>query len=108
MLSKGSLGQILFIVISGAVDVLVTQNNETKRIGRLGPGEHFGEYALFADTPYHATYRAVENCELLLLDEEKFDLLVEQCERMSHYVEQIGSGRLVATRRRMGITAVLS
>lgn len=98
----------LFIIISGVVDVLVTHNNKTKRIGRLGPGEHFGEYALFADTPYHATYKAVEAGELLLLDEPKFDELVADCERMSHYVEQIGSGRLVATQRRMGITAVLS
>lgn len=105
---QGEARSHLFIIVSGAVDVLVTHEEKVERIGRLGPGEHFGEYALFADTPYHATYKAVVACELLLLDEPKFDELVAECERMSHYVEQIGSGRLVATKRRMGLTAVLS
>lgn len=98
----------LFIVVSGAVDVLAQDGEEVVQIGRLGAGEHFGEYALFADTPYQATYRAAEETKLLLLDEAKFDRLVADCDRMSHYVEQIGSGRLVATKRRLGVTAVLS
>ena len=68
----------------------------------------FGEYALFADVPYTATLRAAEDSELLLLDEPTFDNLVAEYERMSHYVEQIGSGRLLASRRRMGVTAVIS
>lgn len=100
----------LFIIVSGAVEVLVKKEEETPpvRVGLLGTGEHFGEYALFADTPYQATYRASEETELLLLDEAKFDKLVADCDRMSHYVEQIGSGRLVATQRRLGLTAVIS
>jgi CRP-like cAMP-binding protein len=77
-------------------------------LAELGPGEHFGEYALFADTPYHASVRAVVDGRLLLLDEAKFDELVATCERMTHYVEQIGSGRLIATRRRATPAALIS
>lgn len=99
----------LFVVVQGDVEVLVQDEAGDEQInGRLGPGEHFGEYALFADTPYQATYRAATACKLLLLDEPTFDRLVAQCERMSHYVEQIGSGRLIATRRRLGPSAILS
>ena len=96
----------LFIVAKGRVAVL--EGDEPAVVGDLGPGEHFGEYALFADVPYTATYRAALDTELLLLDEPKFDELVAACDQMSHYVAQIGSGRLMDTRRRLGPSAVLS
>ncbi|MBK8902146.1 MAG: cyclic nucleotide-binding domain-containing protein [Anaerolineaceae bacterium] len=98
----------LFIVAEGEVEVFVTEDGVERVIGRLGPGEHFGEYALFADTPYHASVRAVVDGRLLLLDEPTFDNLVATCERMTHYVEQIGSGRLIATRRRATPAALIS
>ena len=98
----------LYIVAEGVVTVLNGTGPAPHVMGELGPGEHFGEYALFADTPYTATYRAKFDGRLLLLDEATFDALVAGCAQMSHYVEQIGSGRLVATRRRLGLSAVLS
>ncbi len=98
----------LFIVATGVVEAGVPHGTAVEAIGELGPGEHFGEYALFADTPYQATYRAGTDTQLLLLDEPTFDELVAGCAQMSHYVEQIGSGRLFATRRRLGLSAVLS
>jgi putative peptide zinc metalloprotease protein len=100
----------LFIVAEGVVEALACDeaNGTEVVVGRLGPGEHFGEYALFADKPYSYTYRTLYPTELLLLDEPTFDQLVATCDQMSHYVEQVGTGRLVATRRRLGLTAVLS
>ncbi len=108
LVRQGSARSHLFIVADGQLEVVLEQGGKEEVVGRLGPGEHFGEYALFADTPYPATCRAVVESRLLLLDETKFDQLVAECERMSHYVEQIGSGRLITTRRRMGLGAVLS
>jgi putative peptide zinc metalloprotease protein len=98
----------LFIIAEGEVEQFVTEDGTERLIGKLGPGEHFGEYALFADTPYHTSCRAVVDSRLLLLDEAKFDELVATCERMTHYVEQIGSGRLIATRRRATPAALIS
>jgi CRP-like cAMP-binding protein len=89
----------LFIVADGRLDVL---DEAGTVIGSLGPGEHVGEYALFADVAYTVTCRAGEDSVLLLLDEPTFDHLVAEYERMSHYVEQIGSGRLLAAGRRVG------
>jgi CRP-like cAMP-binding protein len=98
----------LFIIAEGLVEVVHEDEAGEHLIGKLGVGEHFGEYALFTDTPYQATCRAVTDTELLLLEEGEFDRLVMECERLSHYVEQIGSGRLIATHRRLGLSAVLS
>jgi putative peptide zinc metalloprotease protein len=105
IVKKGEARTHLFIVANGRLEVL---NESEQRIGTLNTGEHFGEYALFADVPYTATLRAAEDSELLLLDEPTFDNLVAEYERMSHYVEQIGSGRLLASRQRRGVTAVIS
>ena len=105
---RGQLRSHLYIVVSGQVEVLHRSPEGKKVLGILGPGEHFGEYALFADIAYTSTYRTLMETELLLLDEEKFDQLVAECDRLSHYVEQIGSGRLIATRRRMGLSALMS
>lgn len=106
--SQGQARSYLFIVASGLVEVLVGEKEGTAVLGELGPAEHFGEYALFADTPYQHTYRARYDTELLLLDEAEFDKLVAGCAEMSRYVEQIGSGRLFATRRRLGLSGLIS
>lgn len=106
---QGAPRSHLVIVAEGKLEIIHQGENGAEQvIGTLGPGEHFGEYALFADVPYQATCRAATKAKLLLLDEAKFDALVAECDRMSHYVEQIGSGRLIATRRKIGLTAVLS
>ncbi|NKQ35633.1 MAG: cyclic nucleotide-binding domain-containing protein [Chloroflexi bacterium] len=114
----------LFIVAAGLVDVFIeedqqlfstaeeaenAENNQEKiqknprnprqkTIGQLGPGEHFGEYALFTDTPYPAGLRAASDADLLLLDEPKFDELAARYGRMAQYVTQIGSSRIMKIR----------
>ncbi len=99
----------LIIVANGQLEIVNEDENGRERIlGTLGQGEHFGEYELFANTPYSATCRATMDSKLLLLDEPKFDELVLGSERMSHYVEQIGSGRLIASRRKLGVSALIS
>ncbi len=96
---QGEPPSSLFIVAEGSVELFVMEGGQEKVAGVLGPGEHFGEYALFANTSYHANGRARLDTELLLLDEAKFDDLVARCEQMTQYVEQLGSGRLLAAQR---------
>ncbi len=101
---QGDVRSDLFIIVTGQVDLLLDE----KISGNLGAGEYFGEYALFADTPYMATYRAKTAVKLLLLDEEKFDELTADSASMSHYVEQRGTGRAIAGRRGGSRTAPTS
>jgi putative peptide zinc metalloprotease protein len=89
----------LFIVVKGEVEALTDDSEGNKVLAHVyTPGEHFGEYALFADTAYQFTYRTRGAATLLTLDEATFDALVAQSERMASYVEQIGSGRLLMKR----------
>ena len=108
IVQQGEQRSYFFIVASGRVDVLITDQQGERQVGSLGRGEHFGEYALFADVTYLATYRAATAVDLLLLDEPTFDRLAAECERLSHYAEQIGTGRLISTRRHLGPGAILA
>ncbi|MCP4360029.1 MAG: cyclic nucleotide-binding domain-containing protein [Chloroflexi bacterium] len=98
-IQQGDARSHLFIIAQGAVELFITTSGQEEVVGRLGSGEHFGEYALFADMPYSASGRATLDTELLLLDEPRFDALVVKYDRMTHYVEQLGSGRLLVTQR---------
>ena len=73
-------------------------------VGTYGPGEHFGEFALFADTPYQATYRVTQPGLILTLDEPIFDRLVETHARMARYVQQVGTARRLMARSRAGMS----
>lgn len=108
IIRQGQTRSDLLIVASGELVVVKEEAEGERVVGRLGPGEHFGEYALFADLPYLAGLRAIVDSELYLLDEATFDQLAADCERLSHYVEQVGSGRLLAMRRRLDYTALVS
>jgi CRP-like cAMP-binding protein len=107
---KGQSRSHLFIVFEGQIEARYEDaepGSKNTAVEFIGRGEHFGEYALFADTPYQATYRAVVDSHLLLLDEPTFDKLVFECADMSHYVEQIGSGRLINTNRRLQLSSMV-
>lgn len=108
IVSQGQPRSQFFIVASGMIEMSREDEGGRHMVSTLGPGEHFGEYALFADIPYDATYRTLVDSKLLALDEPSFDRLVTESEMMSRYIEQIGSGRNIITRRRLGPSAVLS
>ncbi len=94
---EGEERHSLYVVVQGEVEALKNQAAEGETVAHVyTPGEHFGEYALFADTPYQFTYRTRGPSTLLALDEATFDRLVTQSERMANYVEQVGSGRLLS------------
>jgi hypothetical protein len=103
IVEQGETRHHFFIIESGEVEVHIAANNRPARlVARLGQGEHFGETALYTDRPYGATCIAKTEVNLLLLDEFIFDRLVATTRHMTHYVEQVSSGRLKDNRRKLG------
>src|SRR5262245_20440561 len=70
---KGDPGSQLYVVIDGRLKALTTsaEGNEVV-FNVMGPGEVFGEMALLSESPRTATVRAIERCELLVLDRRDF------------------------------------
>jgi len=106
---QGQARSDLFIILEGEVAAWVEGEHEQPTLSAtMGAGEHFGEYALFADTPYSATYRATQPATLLLLDEPRFDRLTQTHRTMARYVEQVGTARLRTGQRLLQRRAELS
>lgn len=73
IIHAGAPTQSLFVIISGRVDVSVT-NSEGKQVilAILRPGDYFGEMSLIDDEPRSADVVARGACELLILDRAEF------------------------------------
>lgn len=68
---EGDIGQSLFIIRSGEVEVLKhTKDGALEVVATLGPGEHFGEVAVFQRIRRTATVRAKTRVELLHMRKE--------------------------------------
>lgn len=77
IIKQGDVGRSLYVIRSGEVEVLREgRDGEPAEIfGTLGPGEHFGETAVFQNVRRTATVRAKTEVQLLVLErEEAFSL----------------------------------
>lgn len=60
---KGDEGRIMYVILSGAVDII----DEDRILAHLDQGQNFGEMALLANTPRSATAQTVASTSLLML-----------------------------------------
>lgn len=64
---EGDPGDSLFLVVQGTLSVTIGGDDAAVEVGRLGPGDFFGEVALLTGKPRTATVTAVTESELLRL-----------------------------------------
>jgi CRP-like cAMP-binding protein len=102
---KGDAGSQLYVVIDGRLKAFTTSPEGNDVVFNvMGPGEVFGEVALLSESPRSATVRAIERCELLVLDRRDFlaflkrspdiavrmlTVLAERLMRVSEFVEDV-------------------
>jgi hypothetical protein len=67
---EGEPGDSLFLVAQGTLVVTTREGGAEVEIGRLGPGDFFGEVSLLTRRPRTATVTAAIDSELLRLDGE--------------------------------------
>jgi CRP-like cAMP-binding protein len=64
---QGDRGETMYVLCSGLVEVRRSSSGRSESLGRLGPGECFGEMALIDLYPRSADVRAVEDCVALAI-----------------------------------------
>ena len=69
---QGELGDRMYIVMAGAVQVFREADGKETLLAELGFGETFGELALFDQRPRSASARAVGETELRVITQEEF------------------------------------
>lgn len=72
--SQGEIGEEMFIVRSGQVEVRIGD----KLITAIGEDEVFGEMALIDDGPRSASALAVTDTELIPVSRKRFEFMVQQ------------------------------
>lgn len=73
ILAQDEPGNVGFLIVDGAVDVLLeSEDGRQFIIAQLGPGDHFGEMALFDAEPRSATVIATRDTELLVIRRDEF------------------------------------
>jgi CRP/FNR family cyclic AMP-dependent transcriptional regulator len=73
----GELGQEMFIVVRGEVEVLADDGGRLVHV-KAGPGQVVGEFAILADIPRTADLRALTNVHLLVISSAHFRALIRQ------------------------------
>ena len=94
---EGSTGDDLYIVLRGEVVVEKGEGEDVRELATMGPGDFFGEMAIFDDEPRSATCRAVTETTLLRLDRSRFHSLLEQLPRLGIEISRELSLRLRRT-----------
>lgn len=73
---KGDVGDFLYIIVNGKVEVLDVVNKKEIPIATLSRGEYFGEMALLNQKKRIASIRCLEDTELLAVRKHDFHVLV--------------------------------
>jgi CRP-like cAMP-binding protein len=82
LVEQGAVGHEFFIIIEGEADV----KRGNRRIATLGPGDHFGELALFDGGPRTATVTAASPMQVLVLGQREFAGLIDEVPGLAHKV----------------------
>ncbi|MBI3965264.1 MAG: FAD-dependent oxidoreductase [Chloroflexi bacterium] len=79
IVQQGDVGTRFYTIVKGEVEVVRRlPGGREELIGRLGPGEHFGELALMKGTRRTATVRAVTAVDVLAIERGDFLALATQ------------------------------
>ena len=88
--TQGEIGDKLYIILQGQIDVLGSAPGGRQRLlTMLGPGDYFGEIALMWDIPRSATARARTPVQLYSLHKDDFNTLLATVPGLRDQLEQM-------------------
>jgi CRP-like cAMP-binding protein len=97
ILVQGAVGAEMFLLKKGKAEIRVG----AEEIEEIGPGDIFGEMALIDQSTRSATVTAVEDCEVVALNERRFVELIEDAPYFALDVMRTLVERLRSMNRRL-------
>ncbi|MCB1084522.1 MAG: FAD-dependent oxidoreductase [Chlamydiia bacterium] len=85
---EGDVGDYLYIITGGEVEVFTTRDGKEKRVAKLGKGEYFGEMALLNQRSRLATVRCLSPVDVLALRKSDFGVLISNFQELKADFEQ--------------------
>ena len=75
---EGETSAEMYVILDGVIEVERQVGGESRPVGRLEPGDFFGETSLLADGPREVTAKATADYRILKLDRETVGQLVRE------------------------------
>ena len=76
---QGQPGREAYFVESGELRILhINPQGIEREVGRLGPGDHFGQTSLLLGEPHDATVEVVQDATLLYLGKDEFEQFLHE------------------------------
>ncbi|MCY3975374.1 MAG: FAD-dependent oxidoreductase [Simkaniaceae bacterium] len=90
---EGDVGDYLYIIVNGEVEVFRTEKSREQRIAKLGKGAYFGEMALLNRRSRLATVRCLSPVDVIALKKNDFGILISNFAELKHSFEQANATR---------------
>ncbi len=101
VIEQGSAGDSLFIVVEGALKAEIAMDDgKVIEVGRLGPGDFFGEMALLTGEPRGATITTITPSQIYEVRKEHIQPVIEQYPDIKNDLSQILTRRELENLRR--------
>ena len=94
IIHQGEVGDRMFVIQSGQVEIVRTQGATEVRLAVQGEGDFFGEMALVQRETRSATVRALGQARILTVDQRTFDRRVREDPSLAYRILQKMSERL--------------
>jgi len=96
---EGDPGDSLYIVLTGTLEVSrMEANGQPRVVGRLLPGEVFGEMSLLTGAPRSATVAAASPVTLVEIRKADFDPILRSQPALLGKLSEVEAGRLATNR----------
>jgi hypothetical protein len=92
---EGEIGDTLFLILEGEVAVIKDCSGDKEiELDSIGPGEYFGEMALFGDDHRSATIKVKSAARFLSLQKQELQEIVREYPQIALHVCKVLSGRI--------------
>ena len=92
---EGETGDTLFLVLEGEVAVIKDCNADREiELDTIGPGDYFGDMALFGDDRRSATIRVKKDARFLTLNKQELQEIVREYPQIALHVCRVLSMRI--------------
>lgn len=94
IIREGEVGNCMFVIQSGEVEIYREDSGRTVRLNVIGPKEFFGEMALVENTVRSTSARAVGRTTILTIDRRTFLRRVHEDPSLAYRLMEVMSRRI--------------
>lgn len=94
IIREGDVGDCLYVVQEGTVEILSERDGRAIRLGLAGPGELIGEMAVFERQVRSATVRAHGRARVMTIDKKNFLRRINEDPSLAFRIVQTMSHRI--------------